>query len=1065
MKQIYLSLIACLLAFVASAQGKPVPYTSILYGDADWTNLDNNYDGSTWADNTDMQANLLQNSVGKKGKVYTYNSSNAANDWLFSPQISLEGGRQYKISFFMNRGTYNEKIALYASRDKKCNSILSSAPLERWTGRGSSTEDMNRAVIFTPEESGDYYISLYCSSDADQGYVAVTDFSIAENVTVAGPVTDLTCAPGADDAIEATLAWTLPAVDSFGAPLPAEVVFEEISVARDGETVASLEGSATSWTDTEATGLTGGTHIYEVKVRLNGQYSAGASVTSPVIGGGPLFAIPYDAGIASMTSEDFSSLWLKVKGAGSGASDRDWEVVEDYYSDNYIRYYGGASWSGTKADEWLISPRINFVTPGQYKVTARIDYNPTSGSGEYQLSILLGAGSETGGYTREIASESTLGNGLILEGVVYMDQAAKQNIAFHLVSPNCNTAFRLYSLTVEEMIVKPAQITDLAVAAEGTDKVRLTWTWPSKDNTGADLLAITKAEIYRDDTLVGTLTENLTPGQVASFTDTPGSEGVFTYKVLVYAGDNVAEGEPMTVTSPWIGEETREVPYSVAFYSEDPTKMMWTGVNANDDTYRWVIDKTARLNLGDNGDPTPVDDYLLSPYISLTPGFYAVTYKIKGGGNAAEFAVGLVSDKEQTAPTFSPLGTIHGGSSYSFSTQTLTVRVDSELKAAVALHAGGEISENYSSVEIEEFSIEPVHVFPDAPENLSVEAAADDALQATLRWTNPVTSSAQGVVPLITKAVISRKPYGQDADFEEVGEVTDGLTAGEEGAWTDTSIPESGVYVYSVLLHGPDGAGEDELYVRYSAEVISGRIGAPYAVPFTTANGFIIPEWTVIQDNPVRTWEFAADSGCAWMTAYDFDPNDWLISPRILLEDGKAYRITAESTMDVIDENQETVSWDLHLGYGFTSEDMSLPLATVVTSVREPSGPQSDSFIVIARNSEPEEIPSLRAEESAVTVPAGALTVGIHVNARGYVKIHGIHIEETEWSGIGEVTETDAEGLLAGARSVKVFNLQGVPVMANARACSVDTLGLAPGLYILLVEKDGVSEAIKVAVR
>ena len=130
MKQIYLSLFVCPLAVTASAQGKPVPYTSILYGDADWTNLDNNYDGSTWADNTDMQANLLQNSVGKKGKVYTYNSSNAANDWLFSPQISLEGGRQYKISFFMNRGTYNEKIALYASRDKKCNSILSSASLE-----------------------------------------------------------------------------------------------------------------------------------------------------------------------------------------------------------------------------------------------------------------------------------------------------------------------------------------------------------------------------------------------------------------------------------------------------------------------------------------------------------------------------------------------------------------------------------------------------------------------------------------------------------------------------------------------------------------------------------------------------------------------------------------------------------------------------------------------------------------------------------------------------------------------------------------------------------------------
>lgn len=90
--------ITMIAACVALAQtawaGKPVPYSTPIADDADWQIVNAQEGSNTWitestSDNTGYDT--------KKVMYYKYDWSFAADDWLISPAISLEGGKEYKV--------------------------------------------------------------------------------------------------------------------------------------------------------------------------------------------------------------------------------------------------------------------------------------------------------------------------------------------------------------------------------------------------------------------------------------------------------------------------------------------------------------------------------------------------------------------------------------------------------------------------------------------------------------------------------------------------------------------------------------------------------------------------------------------------------------------------------------------------------------------------------------------------------------------------------------------------------------------------------------------------------
>ena len=79
----------------------------------------------------------------------------------------------------------------------------------------------------------------------------------------------------------------------------------------------------------------------------------------------------------------------------------------------------------------------------------------------------------------------------------------------------------------------PSYVGSLAAAptSEGANEVRLTWTNPSKDYRGGTLSAITSLKVYRNSSLVTTISD-AKPGEAATWTDKNVPSGAYIYKVV-----------------------------------------------------------------------------------------------------------------------------------------------------------------------------------------------------------------------------------------------------------------------------------------------------------------------------------------------------------------------------------------------------------------------------------------------------------------------------------------------------------------------------------------------------
>ncbi len=116
-------------------------------------------------------------------------------------------------------------------------------------------------------------------------------------------------------------------MDSDGQPLSEGYSIDNVYVYRDGneEPVATLDGTATSWTDTESTGLTGGYHSYEVAVKVNGAMSVKEQTQCGFVGPIAAAPLPWDPDIKTMSKEDFDLFFTTGKAADSEATGK-WGV-------------------------------------------------------------------------------------------------------------------------------------------------------------------------------------------------------------------------------------------------------------------------------------------------------------------------------------------------------------------------------------------------------------------------------------------------------------------------------------------------------------------------------------------------------------------------------------------------------------------------------------------------------------------------------------------------------------------------------------------------------------------
>ncbi len=236
------------------------------------TIIDANNDGCTWSlftyyDNTGHAR-------------YKYNNKNSGDDWLLTPSLKLEAGKEYIVSF--EAASYQKK---YPERLEVKYGVGSDPTTYTGVVLDTTLLTSSSYVIYTqaivPETSGDMKIGFHCISDPMMYYLLLENLKVSEGSAVTAPdsATSVKVAPDANGALESTVSFTLPAKAINGNSLSA---ITKVDVLRNGEVIGSMTsgltpGATVSYTDTT---VPQGKNTYSVRIynaNGGGRYSNEAS--------------------------------------------------------------------------------------------------------------------------------------------------------------------------------------------------------------------------------------------------------------------------------------------------------------------------------------------------------------------------------------------------------------------------------------------------------------------------------------------------------------------------------------------------------------------------------------------------------------------------------------------------------------------------------------------------------------------------------------------------------------------------------------------------------------------
>ncbi len=157
--------------FDSSPTGATPPAGWTSYASATGTNA------RPWTIATNVGAYSAPNSI-----VVYYHESNAKNEWLVSPPISLTAGQPYKIKFWVQApgwATDPERLKLHVANSPALASISSGTKI--WDGNNLALASFTEIVAnYTPATSGLYYFGWHAYSIANVDYIAMDNISIVE---------------------------------------------------------------------------------------------------------------------------------------------------------------------------------------------------------------------------------------------------------------------------------------------------------------------------------------------------------------------------------------------------------------------------------------------------------------------------------------------------------------------------------------------------------------------------------------------------------------------------------------------------------------------------------------------------------------------------------------------------------------------------------------------------------------------------------------------------------------------------------------------------------------------
>ncbi len=221
----------------------------------------------------------------KQSAYLSYNSSNSNDDWLISPELYLQAGVQYTITYSANtgydigEGTHERLAIAYGQGDEP--SVYSVVMPTKELGYTNNKMVQQDAVTITPATTGAYRIGFHCTSPAWTNGLYLDDISVKADTKKAAPaaVSNLNVTPDEKGELKATVSFTTPTTTTDGSAL-SEI--SKVIVKRNGTQIDSVLNAATGrgYTFIDNTVPKDGQYIYSITA-FN-EAGAGDSVSDTV---------------------------------------------------------------------------------------------------------------------------------------------------------------------------------------------------------------------------------------------------------------------------------------------------------------------------------------------------------------------------------------------------------------------------------------------------------------------------------------------------------------------------------------------------------------------------------------------------------------------------------------------------------------------------------------------------------------------------------------------------------------------------------------------------------------
>lgn len=203
-----------------------------------FTIVNNNNDTKTWAFYAGTDYTAFR---------YAYNSSKAADDYLFLPPVNvqdIESLHEFQMDYWTQSASYPEKFEVYIGRENTVDGLIK--VVDEVEAKNTSSNKLTLKKYLEFPETGKWYIAVRACSAKNMYYLYVNNFKLSVSpAKIIGPaaITDVVAVPGEKGALNATVSFKLPTVDNAGNALKGDVTATLESLV-DLKTVTGKPGAA-----------------------------------------------------------------------------------------------------------------------------------------------------------------------------------------------------------------------------------------------------------------------------------------------------------------------------------------------------------------------------------------------------------------------------------------------------------------------------------------------------------------------------------------------------------------------------------------------------------------------------------------------------------------------------------------------------------------------------------------------------------------------------------------------------------------------------------------------------